>query len=92
MTEPNNRRWIRPCTVIWLVLMGLTFVTYAAGELGLSGKAMIITLLVIALVKAQMVADYFMGLRWVRGFWRPVVTGYLLVLGALIATAFLTTA
>lgn len=89
--QPTDYRWIRPCTRIWLVLMGLTFVTYAAGQMGLSGKAMIITLLLIALVKAQMVASFFMGLRWVRGFWQPVITGYLVLLGVLIGTAFLTT-
>lgn len=81
---------IRPCTAVWLFLMALTVVTYAAGWMGITGTGLIISVLIIAIVKAQLVADSFMGLRRVRGFWRPLITGYLLTVGGLIAVAFMT--
>ena len=82
-------RLLRPCTGIWLLLVALTFATYAAAELGLQGKGLVLGVLVIAIIKGQLVADRFMALRWVRGFWRPVLTGYFLIVGSLIAIAFL---
>ena len=48
-----------------------------------------LTLLAIALVKGQMVAHYFMGLRRTRLLWRGIVLGYFLVVGGLIAIAYL---
>lgn len=80
---------LRPCTGFWLLLVALTLVTYIAAELGLQGKALVLGVLVIAIIKGQLVADWFMGLRHVRGFWRPVLSGYLLIVGSLIAAAFL---
>jgi hypothetical protein len=84
-----NHRLLRPCTGIWLLLVALTFATYGAAELGLQGKGLILGVLLIAIIKGQLVSDRFMGLRWVRGFWRPVLTGYLLIVGSFIAIAFL---
>ncbi len=80
---------LRPCTIIWVVLLLLTFATYVAAQLGLQGKGLILGVLILALFKGQMIADAFMGLRQVRGFWRPVVSSYFIIIGALIAGAFL---
>lgn len=80
---------LRPCTLIWLLLLTLTFATYAAAQVGLQGQGLILGVLVLALLKGQMVADAFMGLRRVRGFWRPVIIGYFIIVGAFIAGAFL---
>ncbi len=76
-------------TLIWLALLALTFTTYAAAQLGLEGRGLVIGVLTIALIKGKLVADWYMGLRWVNGFWRPSLTLYLLTVGGLIATAFL---
>jgi hypothetical protein len=69
-------------------MLGLTFVTYAVGRLGLSEQWLMLGVLGIALFKGQLVVDRFMGLRRVRGFWRPLLTLYLLFLGAALAGAF----
>lgn len=90
MNRPNPILGARPCTWIWLILIALTFVTYTVGWLGMSGDALVLSVLFIALVKAQMIVDSFMGLRRVRGFWRPVMIAYLLIVGGMIALAFLT--
>lgn len=79
---------LKPCTRVWLLLVALTAVTFVLGELGLGGGGLALLVLGIALFKAQLVADRFMGLRQVSGFWRPLIAAYLLVLGLGIALAF----
>ena len=43
---------------------------------------------VIALIKGQMVANYFMGLRRVHLGWRILILAYFLIVGGLIALAY----
>ena len=71
MTQSEQiRRMIRPCTKVWLVLMALTLVTLAIGQLGLQGMPIVGFLMVMTYIKGQMVADYFMGLKRVAWRWR----------------------
>jgi cytochrome c oxidase subunit IV len=79
---------IRTCTWVWLIMLALTLLTYLAGQAGLEGMGVSMTVLVFALVKGQLVGDYFMGLRGVRGFWRWPVSLWLFIPGALIGAAF----
>jgi hypothetical protein len=74
--------------IVFLVMVLLTTVTYSADRFGLSGIGLVLAVLVIALFKGQLVVDYFMGLRQVRWFWRTILYGYLVVVGASIAIAF----
>lgn len=74
-------------TAIWLVLVVLTLTTFAIGEAGMAGSGAMLGLLLIALVKGQMVANYFMGLRHAALGWRAVILGYFLLVGCLIALA-----
>lgn len=76
-------------TIIWLVLVALTLLTFSIGEAGLTGKLAMLSLLFIALLKGQMVANYFMGLRHVAFGWRAIVLFYFLIVGGLIALAYL---
>lgn len=80
---------IRPCTGVWLLLMLLTLVTYGIGEAGLGGIEVVFLLLAMVLIKGQMVADFFMGLRRVRLRWRILLTIYLLLVVSGIALAYL---
>ncbi len=84
----GQRGWIRPCTRVYLVMIGLTLVTFAIGVLGLGGLGASLSVLAFALIKGQMVGDYFMGLKGLKGIWRWVVFLWLFVPGALITTAF----
>lgn len=84
----GQRGWIRPCTRVYLVMIGLTLVTFAIGVLGLGGLGASLSVLGFALIKGQMVGDYFMGLKGLKGIWRWVVFLWLFVPGALITTAF----
>jgi cytochrome c oxidase subunit IV len=78
----------RSATVIWTLLVALTLITWRIGETGQAGAAAMGVLLLIALVKGQMVAHYFMGLRGTRLFWRALMLGYFCLVGGLIAFAY----
>lgn len=76
-------------TIIWLVLVGLTIMTFSLGEAGMSGKGVMFTLLAITMVKSQLVANYFMSLRRTKLLWRAIMFGYFAIVGGLIAVAYL---
>ena len=79
---------IRPCTVVYLVLMALTVTTFLIGQLRIDGLATSLLVLGFALIKGQLIGDYFMSLKGIRGIWRWVVLIWLFLPGGLIATAF----
>jgi hypothetical protein len=87
-TMTENKAFIRPCTWIFLLLMGLTFVTWFIGVKQYSGLQISLMVLSIALLKGQLIGDYFMGLKRVSGIWRWVISIWLLLVGSLIAYAF----
>lgn len=76
-------------TIIWLALILFTTMTYSIDLLGMSGKATMLALLAITMLKSQMVANYFMGLRKCGQLWRGIMFGYFLIVGSLIAIAYL---
>ncbi len=76
-------------TAIWLILVALTITTYRIGEAGMSGKKVMLMVLVIAMIKSQLVANYFMALRNTRLLWRGIMFGYFVIVGSLIAIAYL---
>jgi hypothetical protein len=41
------------------------------------------------MIKSQMVANYFMALRHTRLLWRGIMFGYFVIVGGLIALAYL---
>jgi len=79
---------IRPCTWVWLILMGLTLLALAIGKAGLGGLSIVVLLLVSTLIKTQLVADYFMGLKHSRLLWRMIVSIYLFVIIGMIGLAY----
>ena len=90
MDIAHKPHFIRPCTYIWLALMLLTAATYAIGEAGVGGVAVMFTVIGTAALKVQMVANYFMGLRRTRWLWRGIVLGWLVLVTGLITIAYLT--
>lgn len=79
---------MRPCTRVYLVLIVLTVTTFAIGQSGLGGLTLSLLVLAFALIKGQLVGDYFMGLKGIRGAWRWVILVWLLLPGGLITLAF----
>ncbi|MEZ5540844.1 MAG: cytochrome C oxidase subunit IV family protein [Pseudomonadota bacterium] len=73
---------------VWLVLILLTAATYLLGRFGLVGPAVVPVLLGTVIVKGQLLASHFMGLKHVRSPWRWVVTVWLLAIVGLISVAY----
>ena len=74
--------------IVWLVLLAATIATYFVGELGRPGVPAVAFMLALAFVKGRLVIHDFMGLRNVKLFWRGLVIGWLSVVLALIALAY----
>ena len=70
-------------------MIGLTLITFAIGDLDIGGLGASLLVLGFALIKGQMVGDFFMGLKGIRGPWRWVIALWLFLPGALIAAAFI---
>lgn len=79
---------LRPCTWVWLTLIVLTFAVLAVGQMGLGGITIAALLLVSTLVKTQIVADYFMGLKHARPLWRIIMMTYIWVIISMIGLAY----
>ena len=89
MNNPSQPRFVRPCTLIWLTLIALTGVTYSIGDAGLGGRNVMLLVLAITLLKGQMIAGFFMGLRKASLLWRAIMGVYLVIVGSMIAVAYL---
>ena len=83
-----EKGFMRPCTMVYSVMLLLTLTTFVIGTLGMSGLWVSLLVLLLALIKGQMVGDYFMGLKRVRGLWHWVIFLWLFIPGVLIGTAF----
>ena len=58
-------------------------------EVTLMTENISLAVLGIALIKGQLIGDYFMGLKAVSGFWRWVIFIWLFIPGGLITIAFM---
>lgn len=72
----------------WLVLLALTVLSAALGELA-AGSLLPALGLVLAAVKGQLVLDVFMGLGRAPRGWRLVMSGYLMALVSALAGLYL---
>ena len=76
-------------TVIWLLLIGLTFFSFLIAQMGYRGEVLIGVVLVTAWIKGQMIIDSFMKLRRVRQLWRIIISVWLLVVLLVITSMYL---
>ena len=74
-------------TVTWLLLLAFTGASYALGS-GIAKPALMLVVLLLTLVKGQMIADYFMGLRRTRFVWRALMSAWLLTIGGAIVLVY----
>ncbi|WP_025918259.1 cytochrome C oxidase subunit IV family protein [Herminiimonas sp. CN] len=79
---------IKKATFQWASLLLLTGVTFGMAGYGLSGRALIIPVLLVTLLKGRIVIDRFMALQDVAGPWRWIVLGWLVLVLGLIGFAF----
>lgn len=79
---------IKIATFQWVSLLLLTVVTFSLAESGLSGRVMLLPILLVTLLKGRIVIDRFMALQGVAGPWRWIVLGWLVSVLGLIGFAF----
>ena len=79
---------IRPCTLVYLLLIALSVLTWSVGISGLSGLITAMLVLALSMMKGFLIGDYYMGLKMVTSGWRWVVALWLLLPASLIAYAF----
>lgn len=76
-------------SVIWLLLLAATALTWSLGEESRTGGALLaFSLLLITFFKCRAVAWDFMGLAGAGPFWRGLMMGWLLLVLALIGIAY----
>ena len=78
----------RNATIVYIVLIAFTFITFFIGESGNSSLTISLFVLLLALIKGELVGAFFMGLAGIRGLWRWPVFIWLFIPGILISTAF----
>jgi len=77
--------------IVWLLLVLLSMIGLAGVKAGFHGLVFSLALLVVAGLKIQLIADWFMSLREVRALWRLIMLGWVMVVTGLIAIAFIFT-
>ncbi len=78
----------RAATIVFVILIILTFITFFIGESGTSSLTISLFVLALALIKGELVGAYFMGLGGIRGLWRLPILIWLFIPGSLITIAF----
>ena len=86
-TERDARASSLRLTGVWVSLLLLTLLSLY-GLSGLQRPTLIGAVLALALLKGQLVADHFMGLRRVAWAWRGALSLYLAIVCGLLALAF----
>lgn len=81
---------IKIATFQWAALLLLAVLTFGLAESGLSGRVLIVPVLLVTLLKGRIVIDRFMALQGVAGPWRWIVLGWLVLVLSLIGFAFRT--
>jgi caa(3)-type oxidase subunit IV len=72
----------------WLILILATAATWYLGEVGATGTASIVAMLVIAFIKGRLVILDFMELRDAPRMWRVLLEGWLILVSSLILIAY----
>ncbi len=75
-------------TIIWIILLALTLSTSLVGYFEWSGLYIVAFVLLIVMIKGQLIIDYFMGLRRVRGWWRFAMLGFVIVIPIIIYSGY----
>jgi len=84
----NHRYPLRPCTIIYILLVTMTLVTWQICRMEMSGLEIALLVLLFALIKGVLIGDYYMALRGIRSLWRWTIMIWLLITGAMITLAF----
>jgi cytochrome c oxidase subunit IV len=74
--------------IVWFALVLLTVFAFSLGYLNYINTSIVAVLLISTFIKAQLVVDYFMGLKNVRLRYRLIPSIWLFIVISLIAIAY----
>ncbi|TAH48975.1 MAG: hypothetical protein EYC67_04510 [Betaproteobacteria bacterium] len=75
-------------TVLWLLLITATLLTWAMGAADVAGRLTILLLAVLSFWKGSVIILDFMALRHAPVLWRALTLGWMILVWALIAIAY----
>ncbi|WP_198263605.1 cytochrome C oxidase subunit IV family protein [sulfur-oxidizing endosymbiont of Gigantopelta aegis] len=75
-------------TVIWIILILLTLSSSLVAYFELSGLYIVAFVLLTVSIKGQLIIDYYMGMKNVRGFWRFALLGFIIVIPLVAMTGY----
>ncbi|ATE59702.1 cytochrome C oxidase subunit IV family protein [Thauera sinica] len=78
----------RRATVLWLLLIAATLLTWGMGATDVAGRLTILLLAVLSFWKGSVVILDFMALRHAPLLWRALTLGWMILVWALIAIAY----
>ena len=87
MKQIINKQYLNN-NIIFVSLILLTLLTWLMGKADISLKLTFVILLITAIIKIQLIGDFFMQLHTVSGFWRWIISLWALITCTLITVAF----
>lgn len=75
-------------TAIWIALLLLSAISAYVGEFGQTNTIIIGFVIVALIAKGQLIVDHFMDLAHVKTVWRLALSGFCIVLGAIMFTTY----
>jgi len=76
-------------TLVWLLLMSMTFMMFILAQNGVGQKTLVIIMLLTAWFKGQLIIDHFMGLRRVAVLWRMIISIWLVFILSVILSVYI---
>lgn len=73
---------------VWILLIGLTSITFLMGYLELVSPFVVVILLLSVFIKGHMISEYYMGLREVKFIYRIIPTVWLIFVLSLISYTY----
>lgn len=75
---------INNATITWICLILLSMVGAYIGEFSDMDRSVLAVTLIILVVKAQLIVDYFMELKQVKIFWRSTMSAFAIFISVII--------
>lgn len=79
----------RRATVLWILLIVATLITFAIGMTGAAGKAAVFALALISFWKGAVIILDFMAVRRAPLMWRVITLGWMVLVWAVIGIAYM---
>ncbi len=87
MSDPHTHGTPARATLLWLLLVAATLLTWSIGEKNAAGMGILALLALISLAKGCVIILDFMALRHAPLLWRIIVVGWMVLVWLLIGAA-----